>query len=122
LNRYIDQSYKPEESLILRYCKGIPLNNITKDDIKAVSLKEGARICRFINYRDVLIYIVDESTLMSGGTFKALEACYVMSLCRKKKYSKVTFSSGANLGSSLTIYGQKSGMRLFFSILKPAPG
>lgn len=114
LGKYIDSTYKPEESLILRYHKGISFNNLNKEDFQAVSLKEGARIHKFINYKDVSIYIVDESTMMSGGTFKTLEACLTIALCKKKGYNKIAFSSGANVGSALTIYGQKAGIETFF--------
>jgi len=114
LNKYIDSTYKPEESLILRYHNGISFNNLSKKYFKAISLKEGARIYKFINYKEVSIYIVDESTMMSGGTFKALEACLTIALCKKKGYKKIAFSSGANTGSALTIYGQKAGIETFF--------
>lgn len=114
MDKYIDSRYKPEESLILRYHKGISFNNLSKSDFEAISLKEGAKIYKFINYKDVSIYIVDESTLMSGGTFKTLEACFTIALCKKKGYRKVAFSSGANTGSSLAIYGQKAGIKTFF--------
>lgn len=114
MNRYIDSGYKPEESLILRYYKSIYLNGLNADDIKPFSIKEGARIFRFINYKGVAVYIDDESTLMSGGTFKTLEACLTAALCRKKEYGKVVFSSGSNLGSALTIYGHKAGIETFF--------
>lgn len=114
LGKYIDSGYKAEESLVLRYHKGISFNNLSKNDFQAISLKEGARICKFISYKDILIYIVDESTLMAGGTFKTLEACFTVAVCKKKGYRKVAFSSGANFGSALTIYGQKAGMETFF--------
>ncbi len=114
LDKYIDSLHKPEESLILRYYKGMPFNNLNKNDFKAVSIKEGARIFEFINYKGVAVYIVDETTLMAGGTFKALEACFTTALCRKNKYGKIVFSSGANIGSALTIYGQKLGIETFF--------
>ena len=114
LDKYIDSAYKLEKSLILRYHKGIAFNNLSKYDFEVISLREGAKIYKFIDYKNVSIYVADESTLMSAGTFKTLEACLTMAICKKKKYSRVTFSSGANTGSALTIYGQKAGVETFF--------
>ncbi len=114
LDKYIDPEYKPEESLILRYHKGISFDNLSKEDFQAVSLKEGARIHKFVNYKGVSIYIADESTLMSGGTFKTLEACLTIALCKNRGYNKIAFSSGSNTGSALTIYGRKAGIETFF--------
>lgn len=114
MDKYIDAAYKPEESLVLRYHKGISLDGLTEDDLKAAALKEGARIFRLLDYKGVPVYLADESTLMSSGTFKTLEAYLTMALCKKKKYKKVAFSSGANLGSALTLYGQKCGVETFF--------
>ncbi len=114
LDKYIDSAYKPEESLMLRYHKGIAFNNLSKYDFEAISLREGTKIYKLIDYKNVSIYIADESSLMSAGTFKTLEACLTMAICKKKKYSRVVFSSGANMGSALTIYGQKTGVETFF--------
>lgn len=112
--KHIDQKYKPEESLILRYHKALFFNKLREKDFQAVSLREGARICKFIDYKNVSIYIADESTLMAGGTFKTLEACFTMALCKKKGYKKISFSSGANMGSALTIYGLNAKIETFF--------
>ena len=114
MNRYIDPAYKSEDSLVLRYCKGMSFDGLTMDDLKAVSLREGALIFRLLDYKGVTVYLADESSLMASGTFKALEACFTMALCKKKKYHRVVFSSGANLGSALTLYGQKAGVETFF--------
>ncbi len=114
MNTYIDPAYVSEESLLLRYHKGIPFEGITRDDLKAVSVKEGARIIKLLEYKGVAVHLADESTLMSTGTFKALEACFIIALCKKRKYDKIVFSSGSNLGSALTFYGRKAGIETFF--------
>jgi len=114
LDNYIDPKYKAEDSLLLRYHKAVSGDDLDKKDLEGVSLKEGARIQKLIDHKGVSVYINDESTLMSGGTYKALEACLGMALCKKRGYKKVAFSSGANIGSSLTIYGERSGIETFF--------
>lgn len=114
MERYIDPAYKPEESLLLRYHKAISFEKLSKADFEAVTLNEGARILKLLDYKGVHVYLADESTLMSAGTFKGLEACFITALCKKRQYDKVVFSSGANLGSALTLYGQKAGMETFF--------
>lgn len=114
MNTYIDPTYASEESLLLRYHKGIAFERITRDDLKAVSVKEGARIIRLLEYKGVAVHLADESTLMSTGTFKALEACFIIAVCKKRKYDRIVFSSGSNLGSALTFYGRKAGIETFF--------
>ena len=114
MNRYIDASCSPEESLLLRYHKGICFDGITRDDLKAVSIREGSRIIKLLDYKGVAVYLADESTLMATGTFKALEACFIIALCKKKHYDRIVFSSGANLGSALAFYGRKADIETYF--------
>lgn len=114
MDRFIDPAFAPEESLILRYHRGIDCDELGLDDYRRASLREGARILEFLDYRGVRIYLADESTLMASGTFKSLEACFAMALCRKRGYRAVAFSSGANLGAALSLYGRTAGVETFF--------
>lgn len=114
VDRYVDPAFAPEESLILRYHRGIDCGELSTDDYRRTSLREGARILDFLEYRGVRIYLDDESTLMASGTFKSLEACFSMALCRKRGYRRVAFSSGANLGAALSLYGRTAGVETFF--------
>lgn len=114
MKKYIDTVYSTEDSLPLRYLNGISSCELSQDDLRAICLREGARICHFTRYKDVSIFLVDETTLMASGTFKTLEACLTVALCKKKGYDKVVFSSGANYGSAVTLYAQKAGIETFF--------
>ncbi len=100
--------------MLLRYHKGISFEGITRDDLNAVSVKEGSRIIKLLDYKGVAIYLADESTLMATGTFKALEAGFIIAICKKNKYDRIVFSSGSNLGSGLAFYGNKAGIETFF--------
>ena len=114
MKEFIDPAYTAEESLPLRYFKGIACNGLERDDLIGLHLKEGARIFPLVNYKGVSVYLADESTMMASGTFKTLEACLTMALCRKMGYHKVAFSSGANFGAAMTLYAQKTGIETFF--------
>lgn len=114
MDRYVDPAFAPGESLILRYHRGIGIDELDSDDYRRVSLGEGARILEFLEYKGVRIYLDDESTLMASGTFKSLEACFAMALCRTRGYRAVVFSSGANLGAALSLYGRTAGVETFF--------
>jgi threonine synthase len=114
VDRYADPAFSAEQSLILRYHRGIGFDELGKDDYLATSLREGARILELLEYKGVCIYLDDESTLMASGTFKSLEACFATALCRKRGYRRVAFSSGANLGSALSLYGRAAGVETFF--------
>jgi hypothetical protein len=102
LDPYIDNCFSSIQSLILRYHKSIDFHDLIKSDYEKVSIQEGAKIFELMDYNGVKIFIADESTLMAGGTFKSLEACMIIALCKKYRYNKIVFSSGANLGSALT--------------------
>ncbi len=114
MDRYVDPAFAPGESLILRYHRGIGCDELSGDDYRRASLGEGARILEFLEYQGVRIFLDDESTLMASGTFKSLEACFAMALCRKRGYRAVVFSSGANLGAALSLYGRAAGVETFF--------
>lgn len=100
--------------MILRYHRGIGFDELSGEDYRRASLGEGARILEFLEYKGVRIFLDDESTLMASGTFKSLEACFSMALCRKRGYRAVVFSSGANLGAALSLYGHTAGVETFF--------
>lgn len=114
MDRLVDPAFAPGESLILRYHRAIGFDELSRDDYRRVSLREGARILEFLEYQGVRIFLDDESTLMASGTFKSLEACFIMALCRKRGYRAAAFSSGANLGAALSLYGRTAGVETFF--------
>ncbi len=114
LRRYVDTKYSQEKSLFLRYRPLSHFEGIKKEDIKKVHIREGSRIINFFDYHGVPIYLADESTFMAAGNFKTLEACFTIAYSKKRGYKKLAFSSGANLGSALTLYGQKCGIETFF--------
>jgi threonine synthase len=114
VDRYVDPAVPPEQSLVLRYRRGVDFDELREDDYRGVSLGEGARILELLEYKGVRVYLDDESTLMASGTFKSLEACIAMALCRKRGYRRVAFSSGANLGTALSLYGRAAGVETFF--------
>ena len=114
MDKSADPAFAPGESLILRYHRGIDCAELSLADYRGTSLREGVRILEFLDYKGVRIYLDDESTLMASGTFKSLEACFTMALCRKRGYRAVAFSSGANLGAALSLYGRTAGVATFF--------
>jgi threonine synthase len=114
VDRLVDPAFAPAESLILRYHRAIGFDELGRDDYRGVSLREGSRILEFLEYKGVRIHLDDESTLMASGTFKSLEACFTMALCRKRGYRAAAFSSGANLGTALSLYGRTAGVETFF--------
>ncbi len=114
INRYIDHRYSAKDSLLLRYRLFDTPAGIKKSDFKSTGIREGARILKLFDYRGVGIYICDESSLMSAKTFKCIEACLTIAICKRKGFKKIAFSSGANLGQALTLYGKKAGIETFF--------
>ena len=114
MNRYIDVSFGPQESLLLRYHELFASQGLSLEDLRAVHLHEGARVFLLPTRNDVSVYVVDETTLMAGGSYKALEAAICLALSRKQGHRQIAFSSGANTGICLTLYAQKAGIETFF--------
>lgn len=112
LQNLVDDKYKPEQSIILRYHKS-GLSGLTESDHLPVSQKEGARIFHLLDYKKVPIFILDETTLMTTNTFEALVAEITLAHCKKFGYKKIVFSSGGNLGVALSNYASKAGIESY---------
>jgi hypothetical protein len=121
LDKFIDDEYKSDMSIVLRYrnalTSGDPEKDLVyKDFLKKTSIREGARIFSLMTYRGVDIHILDESSFMHTGTLKSIDGCITISKCRLKGYERVVFESGGNTGTALTDYGQRAGLETFFFI------
>lgn len=112
LQKLIDEKYKSEQSIILRYHKS-GLSCLTESDHLPVSQKEGTRIFHLFDYKKVPIFVLDETTLMTTNTFEALVAEITLAHCKKFGYKKIVFSSGGNLGVALSNYARPSDIEVF---------
>lgn len=117
----IDPRYESEGSVVSRYRNaftfGSPEEDVAyKEILQGMSLREGARIFPLLTYRDVDIYILDESSLMQTGTLKSIDGCVSIARCKLKGYERVVFESGGNTGTALTEYGQKAGLETFLFV------
>src|SRR5262249_47252961 len=77
------------------------------------SQREGERIFFLTKHKGVDIYVLDETTHSTTGTFEALVAMITVAHCKKEGRPTVIFSSGGNLGTALAAYCKKSGIRAF---------
>jgi len=105
----VDEKYRPEDSVILRYHQS-GLSRLTEQDLLRVHIGEGERIFRLMSYRGIPIYILDETTLTETNTFEALLALVAIAHVKKSHRKKVIFSSGGNLGTALAAYAQNAGI------------
>jgi len=120
LYRFIDTSYAPESSIVLRYRNILKSVYYGKEEyreyLKQTSIREGARIFYILNYKGVDIYILDETSLMHTKTLKSIDGCVSIAKCLAEGSREVVFESGGNTGTALTEYGQKAGIETFFFI------
>ena len=121
LDQFIDDQYRSDVSIVLRYRNALTFgapeeDSVYKDFLKKTSIREGARIFPLLTYRGVDIHILDESSLMHTGTLKSIDGCITISKCKLKGYERVVFESGGNTGTALTEYGQRAGLETFFFI------
>jgi threonine synthase len=106
----VDEQYAADRSVALRYAPAL-LDGV---DVLATSRREGVRILDLGAWRGVNLKLLDESSLMASGTYKSLDGCLSTALCRKEGIRRVVFSSGANAGAALSLYGAATGLESFF--------
>ena len=106
----VDERYSAECSVVLRYAPAL----LDGTDVLATSRQEGIRILDLGSWRGVNLKLLDESSLMASGTYKSLDGCLSTALCRKEGIQRAVFSSGANAGSALSLYGATTGLESFF--------
>lgn len=120
LERSIDDRCAPDRSIVLRYARAVRLCDDAGEDaevkagLERNSLDEGARILPLLEYRGVEVSVLDETSLMSTGTLKAVDGCLTASLLQASGATRVAFESGGNTGAALTAYGQRAGIETFF--------
>jgi hypothetical protein len=93
----------------LGYLPGLEL-----EELEGASIAEGA-ICRFlVEHRGVEIIVCDESSHMTTGTYKDLDACLTTAVLRAAGAEAVALSSAGNLGRALASYCGRVGLEVFF--------
>lgn len=110
----VDERYSPERSIVLRYAPALFDGMLTTNDLLGTSRQEGARVLDLGSWRGVSLLLLDESSLMASGTYKSLDGCLATALCLKQGIRRVVFSSGANAGAALSLYGAPSGLESHF--------
>ncbi len=120
LERCIDRSRGPDESIVCRYRNALRLDDRDGRDlalkrlIPETSIREGARIVSLPAYRGVALHVLDETCWMATGSLKSIDGCLTASLCRADGIARIAFESGGNTGSALTRYGRNAGLETFF--------
>lgn len=109
----VNLDWPAERSIVLRYAAALA-PHLATEDLLDLSQGEGARIIELGEHRGVRLLVLDETTQMKSGTYKSLDGCLGVALCRKQGIRRAVFSSGANLGIALTDYAEKTGLETFF--------
>lgn len=106
----VDERFAADQSVVLRYAPSL----LDGADVLATSRREGIRVLDLGAWRGVNLKLLDESSLMASGTYKSLDGCLSTAICRKEGIQRAVFSSGANAGSALSLYGATTGLESFF--------
>ncbi|WP_266218145.1 pyridoxal-phosphate dependent enzyme [Paraliomyxa miuraensis] len=113
----IDERHGADQSLLLRYWKALEVVGLrpapSLESLQAVSRGEGARVLPLPPYCDVELSVSDETSLMSSGTYKALDACLTVAMVERQGTGRVVTSSGGNLGHALARYCHARGIETF---------
>ncbi|MCL7487462.1 MAG: hypothetical protein M8357_04715 [Desulfobulbaceae bacterium] len=116
----IDKDITAETSIVCRYRNAVRFDNFSERDhalkkyLRKTSIREGARIVPFLQYRGVEIHLLDETSRMATGTLKSIDGCLTAAFCLDEGIKKSVFESGGNTGSALTRYGRQAGLETFF--------
>jgi|LQYC01.1.fsa_nt_gi Threonine synthase len=120
--KVIDSHIPARESIVRRYKNAFRFyDDYNKDTcfkkwLDKTSIQEGIRIFPFLTYRGVMIFLMDETSLMCTGTLKSTDGCVTIAHCKMNGFEKVGFESGGNTGSAMTEYAQRSGIETFFFV------
>lgn len=87
-----------------------------RDRDHSAPIQEQTRLLPPVHFQGVDIYILDESSQMYTGSFKALTASECISDCLRKGIKEICFTSGANTGMALAAYASKMGVQSHFFI------
>jgi threonine synthase len=117
----IDPRYDAARSVVLRYRNAFRFGTADDDDDDAsfkewlarTSIREGARIFPFVDYREVSIHVLDETSLMHTKSLKSIDGCFSIAKCKSLGYERIVFESGGNTGTALTEYGVNAGLETF---------
>ena len=115
----IDTAYAPEASIVLRYRNAFTFGMTDTQDaefkewLQKTSIREGARVFYLLTYKDVHLYVLDETSFMHTHTLKSIDGCVTMANCKSRGYDRVVFESGGNTGTALTEYGRRVGLETF---------
>jgi len=110
----VDGACEAYRSVALRYAPALLDGVLAPDDLRACSRREGIRLLDLGEVDGVRLWAMDETTGMASGTHKSLDGCVTAALCRRLGIARAAFSSGANGGSALTLYGAAAGLETFF--------
>ena len=83
---------------------------------RRVSIQERVRVLPPLHWQGIDIYILDESSQMYTGSFKAFTALTCISDCLRKGIEEICFVSGANTGMALAAYANRLGIGTHFFI------
>lgn len=113
----IDTDVPVGESLIRRY-KALYETEVIGLGLKTEFLErasdyEGVQVHLLENMAGVRVLVIDESTHMTTGTYKALDACLICADAQQKGINRVVLSSGGNLGRAVSHYCSRAGMHVF---------
>ncbi len=115
----VDPRHPSEQSVVLRYRNGFRYGATDEEDARfkdwlaRTSIREGARIVPFLEYRGVFIHILDETSLMHTRSLKSIDGCFTTAKCKSLGYQRTVFETGGNTGTALTAYGTHAGIETF---------
>ncbi|MBW2276811.1 MAG: pyridoxal-phosphate dependent enzyme [Deltaproteobacteria bacterium] len=110
----LDRDVAAQHSVIRRYAPALYHGWLDDDVVTSCSRREGLRLLELASVSGVRIYLLDESSCMTTGTYKSLDGCVTTSASLQSGARQLVFSSGANTGSALTAYANRVGIETFF--------
>ncbi len=115
----VDARHAGDRSVVLRYKNAFRFGATDDEDARFkeflahTSIREGARIFPFFEYRGVTIHVLDETTLMHSRSLKSIDGCFTMAKCKLHGYRRTVFETGGNTGTALTVYGSHAGVETY---------
>ena len=110
----LDLTFDAARSVVLRYAPALLEGLLSGEELRTLWRGEGVRLAELGEIGGVGLWVMDETTAMASGTHKSLDGLLTTAFCRRQGIRRAAFSSGANAGSALTLYGASADLETFF--------
>ncbi len=112
----VDQKHDSFTSVVLRYRGAVRLgesdesDHVVKEALSRTSIREGLRIVPLLEYRNVHVDVLDETSRMHTHTLKSIDGAVSAARCQVEGLQQIVVESGGNTATAIAAYAPRAGI------------